>query len=248
MENVIIKSTTHRTIRFDGLTTNLSIFYTGKALAGNSRFPMRRCFGSAEKITARAFPFGETMPEKREYKTTEKQRESAKKYYQKNLEKFQEYKRNQMARRRKDPIIAEKIRTQTRKWYKESDRPVKQKEYLTNLRETRFFKWRAMLFFTHNKVRYSEADFKAIWDKQNGLCPLTGRKLTQSAHLDHIIPVKKGGSHDLQNLRWVCKEVNYAKRDLTDSEFFELVADIYSENKNVIEAIILQMLEKGCLN
>jgi hypothetical protein len=36
-------------------------YYSEKAFTGNFRFPIRRCFGSAEKITVRAFLFGENM-------------------------------------------------------------------------------------------------------------------------------------------------------------------------------------------
>lgn len=52
-----ITTTTNRTIHLFELTTNLTIKYLEKAFAGNFRFPIRRCFGSAEKITARAFSF-----------------------------------------------------------------------------------------------------------------------------------------------------------------------------------------------
>ncbi len=57
----IINSTTNRTNCFSGLTTNLSKFYSEKAFVGNFRFPIRRCFGSAENLSARAFLVGDKM-------------------------------------------------------------------------------------------------------------------------------------------------------------------------------------------
>lgn len=62
MKFEIMKLTTNRTIRISGLTTKLTIFYSEKAFVGNFRFPIRGCFGSAEKITTKAFSFGEFMP------------------------------------------------------------------------------------------------------------------------------------------------------------------------------------------
>lgn len=83
-----------------------------------------------------------------------------------------------------------------------------------------------------NKLRGSEkANYKelaSLWRVQNGLCALTGRKLTRSAHLDHIVPKSKGGLDNLGNLRWVCQEANLAKRDLLDAELLDLCRDIVS--------------------
>lgn len=64
MKFEIINSTTNRTIYLGELTTNLTKDYSEKAFTGNSRFPIRRCFGSAEKITVRAFSIGVKMKRK----------------------------------------------------------------------------------------------------------------------------------------------------------------------------------------
>lgn len=57
-----IQLTTNQTICFGELTANLTKDYSEKAFTGNSRFLIRRCFGSAEKITVEAFSFGDEMP------------------------------------------------------------------------------------------------------------------------------------------------------------------------------------------
>jgi 5-methylcytosine-specific restriction endonuclease McrA len=46
------------------------------------------------------------------------------------------------------------------------------------------------------------------------------------AQLDHIVPRTRGGSHDLENLRWVTTRANLAKRDLTDEEFLDLCVNV----------------------
>ncbi len=69
-------------------------------------------------------------------------------------------------------------------------------------------------------------DLRGIWEAQGGHCALTGRALDGTAHLDHQLPLARGGTHDLTNLRWVTKEANLAKRDLLDVEFLALCRDV----------------------
>lgn len=68
-------------------------------------------------------------------------------------------------------------------------------------------------------------DLWKLWKRQRGLCALSGRPLTKTAEIDHIIPKVRGGTGDLCNLRWVTKEANRAKRDLMDDEFISLCQD-----------------------
>lgn len=95
--------------------------------------------------------------------------------------------------------------------------------------ETCFFHGRAKAL--NNELTGS--DLKDMLANQGNRCLLSGRKLVPgvNAHLDHIIPRSKGGSDDLENLRWVDKNVNYAKRELSDEEFLLLVADVFSHAK-----------------
>jgi hypothetical protein len=64
MQNCIIKLTTNRTICCGELTTKFVKDYSVKAFAGDSRFPIRGCFGSAGELSARAFSFGVEMKTK----------------------------------------------------------------------------------------------------------------------------------------------------------------------------------------
>lgn len=76
-----------------------------------------------------------------------------------------------------------------------------------------------------------------LFDLQQQKCSLSGRQLLPgvNCHLDHIIPCSKGGSDDLINLRWLDKNVNQAKSNLSDDDFLRLVADVYkhAETKDV---------------
>jgi 5-methylcytosine-specific restriction endonuclease McrA len=89
-----------------------------------------------------------------------------------------------------------------------------------------FFRWRVQFIRRHNQS-ITVDQIKALWDSQDGRCGLTGRPLTPAnAELDHIIPRKRGGSSELDNLRWVCVEANRAKRDLLDEEFLALCTNV----------------------
>jgi 5-methylcytosine-specific restriction endonuclease McrA len=60
-------------------------------------------------------------------------------------------------------------------------------------------------------------------------CALTGRKLTpDSASLDHIVPVRDGGLHRIENTQVLHKNVNKAKSTLTNEEFIQLCRDVCS--------------------
>lgn len=58
-------------------------------------------------------------------------------------------------------------------------------------------------------------------------CALTGRALTpQTAALDHIVPIRYGGEHAIQNTQVLHKDVNRAKGSLTSDEFIGLCREV----------------------
>lgn len=61
-------------------------------------------------------------------------------------------------------------------------------------------------------------------------CELSGRPLditnTTSWHLDHKIPVSRGGDNSLDNVAILAKEVNFAKHNMTNDELIQLCKDI----------------------
>lgn len=54
-----------------------------------------------------------------------------------------------------------------------------------------------------------------LYEAQNGECYICGCDLTQlkrrNQHLDHIIPLSKGGKHILENVAWSCSTCNFNK-------------------------------------
>lgn len=56
--------------------------------------------------------------------------------------------------------------------------------------------------------------------KQGGMCAYTGVELcAENISADHIIPLARGGSHDIENIALVTRQVNYAKGDNTLEDF-----------------------------
>lgn len=129
-------------------------------------------------------------------------------------------KREGMARSRvKNP---ERARRLQREWH-HRNKP-KQNAKARAYYSRRFFWGRAMKLRGDDRASY--LNLGHLWHRQRGCCALTGRKLDRTAQLDHIVPKAKGGSDAMANLRWVCPEVNYAKRDLADTELLRLCSDV----------------------
>lgn len=74
----------------------------------------------------------------------------------------------------------------------------------------------------------SPDELRQLFDEQDGKCRLTGRPLVlgENAHLDHIVPRSRGGTDALSNLRWLDRQVNQAKNDMTDQEFVMLARQV----------------------
>lgn len=64
-------------------------------------------------------------------------------------------------------------------------------------------------------------------EHQRYRCALTGRRLTpQTAALDHIVPIRCGGEHTIENAQVLHKDVNRAKASLTSEEFIGMCREV----------------------
>ncbi|TWU08618.1 HNH endonuclease [Symmachiella macrocystis] len=64
-------------------------------------------------------------------------------------------------------------------------------------------------------------------ERQRFRCALSGRELTpENASLDHIVPLSRGGTHEISNLWVVDQQVNAAKSTLTVEEFVAMCREI----------------------
>lgn len=66
-----------------------------------------------------------------------------------------------------------------------------------------------------------------LLEAQQYRCALTGRSLEpDSASLDHIVPVRFGGEHVIENTQVLHKDVNRAKGSLTSEQFVGMCREI----------------------
>ena len=71
---------------------------------------------------------------------------------------------------------------------------------------------------------------------QQHRCALTGRTLTpETASLDHIVPVRHGGDHAIENAQLLHRDVNRAKTTMTSEEFIRLCREVvaYVDSHNL---------------
>jgi len=80
---------------------------------------------------------------------------------------------------------------------------------------------KVLVLCNYGKVPRKRPKFspKAIWDRDEGICQYSGRKLTpQEANIDHIIPKSRGGKTDWHNCVLTHKEINSKKANRTPEE------------------------------
>lgn len=140
----------------------------------------------------------------------DKRREYMKKYYSENGEYLREQGRAKNHRRRMNPEIVARERETSRLW--NAANPEKKRSYVRNRRAR---KREAEGFHT-------DADIKAILEKQHGLCNYCQADLSVVGHhVDHIVALSKGGSNWPSNLQCLCPTCNLRKWNLSEDEFFE---------------------------
>lgn len=63
-----------------------------------------------------------------------------------------------------------------------------------------------------------------MYDSQGGLCAYCEEPLFGNFHLEHMIPLSRGGAHDWMNLALACPTCNMRKGERTVEEFMERLA------------------------
>lgn len=77
----------------------------------------------------------------------------------------------------------------------------------------------------------SAGELYGLLESQEFRCALSGVALTlQETQLDHIHPVKDGGSHNLDNLQWLDAEVNRAKGTMSNEAFISMCRRVAAWN------------------
>lgn len=142
----------------------------------------------------------------RRYKETnpEAVRESERRSYEKNAEKRKAYQKKYKA---ENP---EACLERKRLWRRNNPEKVR-----AQYRRRRAQKYSA------EREPYSEADLNQLWYEQGGCCAYCAVPLFAYYHVDHVIPLSRGGADRLENLALACPSCNVRKSAMTAEEFME---------------------------
>ncbi len=70
-----------------------------------------------------------------------------------------------------------------------------------------------------NGGTHTAADIQDQYDRQKGRCYYCKKKVGDTYHVDHVVPLAKGGSNGPENLVVTCPECNLAKGSQHPAEF-----------------------------
>jgi len=141
--------------------------------------------------------------------------EARKKYHDDNLEHILQYKREY---RKSHPEQTKKNKSESQKRHPES-RNQRSKRYRENHPEIARLRFRVDAMKRRVKMgNFERSDLMAMYEDQEHRCAYCGITLFWSIpndiHVDHIKPVTKGGTNDIDNLALTCADCNLSKHDL----------------------------------
>lgn len=124
-------------------------------------------------------------------------------YYHKNRDRILQYGRKY---RSENP---ERMQELNAAWHKAN--PVKRRVY-TERRRTRKL---------NAEGSHSVSDIQTLYEKQAGKCFYCGKDVGDAYHVDHVVPLARGGSNSPDNLVIACPHCNLSKSDKLVSEWFQ---------------------------
>lgn len=149
-------------------------------------------------------------------KDPERHREQGRLYYRSNKEKhatsvkrWVEKNKDRVLQNRRDWREKNRQRVNELQRQRRHADPERHRTYVRNRRAR--LKW--------NGGTHTPNDIEILLRSQSGLCWWCGKKITGSYHVDHRIPVAKGGSNSPENLCISCPKCNQSKGDKYPWEF-----------------------------
>lgn len=101
----------------------------------------------------------------------------------------------------------EKIAEYNRNWWDKN--PEKRKEHKSKRRSLK----------KSAQGNHTAGDIKSQYKRQNGKCYYCGKKVNDSYHVDHVIPLSRGGSNGPENIVISCQFCNQSKKDKMPHEW-----------------------------
>lgn len=154
-------------------------------------------------------------------------------YKKKHSDKIKYWRKGYLLRNKKH--VSEKCKEyrnknkdQYLKWRKENNQKLKEyrKQYLKdNIEVVRAYKRKATALRRARKLgaegTYTDIDIQTLYVEQLGKCKMCKIAVLSKYHIDHIVPLCRGGSNWPSNLQILCPSCNCRKNTLTMDEFIE---------------------------
>ena len=139
---------------------------------------------------------------KRKYELANKEEIARKKreYEIANRDRFAE--RRSRSRQRRDQAHKVELVERGRRWRQEN--PDKVREYKRNRRARK----------RGNGGRVTANEWESVLDRFNGKCAKCGS--AENIHMDHVVPLAKGGRHSVDNVQPLCATCNMRKHTKTE--------------------------------
>jgi 5-methylcytosine-specific restriction endonuclease McrA len=141
-------------------------------------------------------------------------------WYYDNIEQAREYRKQQYAQNREQAIEdARRWREENPERYRATMRRYKRKHYRENREAYRVYVRNRRARLAEVDGSHSVEDIETMYHQQNGLCHYCGASIEDGYHVDHVIPLSRGGSNSPDNLVLACPHCNLSKNDRLPSEW-----------------------------
>ena len=152
----------------------------------------------------------------------EKTRAEARTYWAKNKETINK-------KRRADRVVnGDRLRKQKREWHHKNAERISVIARVSSMRWRRMNKEKIRLTTRYQRAKrngvraekITNDQIQNLYTKQRGSCAICRTKLIKW-HMDHIMPLAKGGAHEINNLQLLCPRCNVRKHSTHPIDYMQ---------------------------
>jgi 5-methylcytosine-specific restriction endonuclease McrA len=154
----------------------------------------------------------------------ESARQRASNWYKNNIARAKENgKRNYQENKERYKQNGREWRENNQERYKESNRIRKHTHFRNNREAYNSYTRNRRALLSNANGSHTAEDIRKLHESQNGLCAYCGAPLAGGYHVDHVIPISRGGSNYPSNLALACAFCNCSKNDRLLNEWEPIV-------------------------